>query len=322
MAVIYSGSYTTPRADLGQAFLEYAYDPESAFIGTKVFGLFDVKRKAGTFSKLERESLLRKDAVKRAPKSAYDRGDFRPVDQSYECVERGHEIALDHGEREYYANDFDAELQSSKIAMWRVMLDQEVDIASAVFDGTTNFTTANGLRTDVTTTWATATTDILADVFSAKEKVRGRTGHDPDTFIIGAVDLKNLLNNEGVRDALKYTQQANYQSVLSALGSLFGLEKVYIGKGVYNSAKEGQTFSGTDIWGTGWAMVAKTAAPGAPLYEPCMGRTPMWVSDTPESVMVEEYEESQTRSTIYRARSFCDELMIDTSFAQLLDTAA
>jgi hypothetical protein len=321
MAVQYSGSYATPRLDLGEAMKEYIFDPNE-FVGMKILTPFLTPKRDGAFPKLRRESMLRRDPlVKRAASSGYSRGDFDAKDQTYACEERGHEIPVDHSLRAFYASDFDADMTSAEIAMWRVMFEQENDIKDIIFN-TSTYTTGNGKRTDVAAAWATSTTDIIGDVLAAKESVRSRTGMDANTMVIGKVDFPNLLKNAAIRQAVQYTQLPGIDAIVEALRALFGLDKLLVGGGVYNSANEGQAATVADVWGTGYAWIGYTAPEGASLLVPSIGRTMVWTADVPEAVMVEEYEEPQTRSTVIRARSFCDELEIDSSFGQLLDTAA
>jgi len=320
MAINYA-TYAVPREDLGEAYLEYQYEPDQVFIGNRVFAPSNVDLKAAKFPRITRESLLRTANVKRASGANYSRDEFEAEDVEYSCQERGHEVPIDMGEAARFAGDFNAEFLATRVAMWRVMLDQEKDVAAAVFDGTTNFTTVIGNRTDVSTAWSTQTTDIMADVFAAKEKVRARTGMEPNKMIMPAIDMKNLLTNDDIRAAIHYTRLPSVAVVMSALEELFGLQ-LLIGKGVYNSAVEGADYSQTEIWGTGWAMVFVGCEAGASRRTACLGRTLHWTSAIPAETTAETYHEPQTNSIIYRARSFADELMLDTGLGQLLDTAA
>lgn len=321
MGILHEGAYGSPRLDLGEAVLEYMLQQDE-FIGTKVFPIFRTQRKAAEFTAITIESWLRRGAnVKRAPKTSYERDEFEVEARSYSCVERGHEAQLDDSERALYQHDFAAEVACSKLAMRRVLLDQEIDIAAAVLDGTTTFTVANGRRTDVATAWSTKTADIIEDVLAAREAVRNRIGAYGDAMAIGAPVLTSLLKNTGLRSAIGSDMDKSIGVIMDRLKQLLGLEEIFVGKAVYNSADEGQAYTGADVWGSGWALVFKRTREGDPLQEPHFGRTMLWTEDSPEAVMVEDYPEAQTRSHVYRARNHCDEYMGDPRFAQLLDIA-
>lgn len=316
-----SGSYANPRLDLGEAMWEFLFSPAD-FIGSRLYASFGVPKKSASFPKIRREDLLKPGSkVKRAPKAKYERDGFSPEDDSYTCVERGHEIPLDESDIAFYASDFDAEMVAAEMALWRVLYDQEQDIANTVLDGTTTYTVANGRRTDITTAWSNVAATIISDVVTAVESVRSRTGTKANTLAIGAAVLPFLLKNTEIRDAISPTRLPGVDAILAALAALFGLDQVLIGNGVYNSAKKGQSFAKSDIWTSGWAVVARCAMPGQNLATPCVGRTLYWTAESNESALIEDYIEPQTRSKVIRARSFATEKEIDPDFQQLLDIA-
>ena len=51
---------------------------------------------------------------------------------------------------------------------------------------------------------------------------------------------------------------------------------------------------------------------------PAIGRTFLWTEDSPTNMVVESYEENQTRSTVVRVRHNVDEKRIDPYFGFLL----
>ena len=51
---------------------------------------------------------------------------------------------------------------------------------------------------------------------------------------------------------------------------------------------------------------------------PCLGRTFLWANDSPANLMVEQYREEQTRSTIYRSRQHVDEAFVFSGAGYLL----
>lgn len=319
----YSGSYASPRVELGEAFKEYMFNTDD-FIGTRVLSLLPSSRKKGSFSSLKREKLLQvvsENKLKRGPKSAYARAGWEGADKEFDCKEYGIEVPSDHVEEAFYANDFDAALAASEIAWSILMLGHEQRVRDLVFN-TTTFTTVNGLRTDVSAAWSAAATDIIADIQDAKEVVRQRTGMNPNALVVGAGVVPYFLKNAGIKSAMPDTQEKNVEAIKRALAAIFGLEHILVGGTVKNTAKEGQAASITDVWDTAFASVATIAPSGGSVITPCLGRTVLWTEDSPDAVMTEEYEEPQTRSTIYRTRHHTDELLLDASFAQLLDIAA
>lgn len=314
----YSGTYATPRLDLGRAMWEYMIGSQQ-FIGTRVLPIFKTMKKSATFSKITRDSILRSRNVKRAPRAAYSRDTYDAKDQSYICEERGHEQPLDDVERSLYASDFSAESAAARIASQVVLQEQERDIAAMIYNTTT--WTGAALYTDNSgTPWATAATDIIGQVDAAKEKVRVNSGMKPNALIIGQGQIVNFKKNTAIKDAIRYTAIPTEDQILLALSGLFGLKYIVLGDMIKNTAKEGQAFVGADVWGSTYASIARICET-EDLTEPGLGRTMLWSADSPENATVEEYREEQTRSWVYRARHHADEIVFDANYAHLLKVA-
>ena len=64
-------------------------------------------------------------------------------------------------------------------------------------------------------------------------------------------------------------------------------------------------------------MVAVIATTDS-LKDPAVGRTFLWVEDSPDLMVSESYREEQTRSDIIRVRQNVAEKLIDENFAHLL----
>jgi len=314
-----SGSYATPRADIGAAIQEFRNE-DVTNIGTQLLTVLPMKKKAASVTAVTREATLYRVDTKRAKRGAYNRAGFEKVDVPYECEEHGLEGPLEDSERSQYASDFDAEYETSRVTMGRVLREQEIRIAALVFN-TTTWTGAD-LYTDVSAApWDTTSSDAISHVIAAKEKVRRFTGMNPDTMAIGKVTYDNLKRNDDIVDMLKYVKVPTEDVIKEAMASIFGLKRILVGDNVYNATAEGGTISMSDVWSDDYAFIAVTAM-GGNIIEPCVGRTVLWSDDSPENATVEEYREEQTRSTIYRVRQHTDEKIFDPYFAHLLKVDA
>jgi hypothetical protein len=314
-----SAARATPRADLAQALAEYDFSKKK-YIGFKVFPSLLVPRETATFSVLLREGLLRREDVKRAARSAYDRGLFEVADDSYRCQEYGHEILLDDSERAKYARDFDAEFWSSTLAYERVLREHEIRVAGLVFDPAT--WTGASLTTAVGTEWSSpATADVLGDVQHAKDQIQALTGMKANTLIVSQKVANFIRMNVVLIDSITYVEIPTDAAVRAAMAEWLGLEQVLVGSGVYNSSPEGETACAVaDIWDDEYAMVCVAGRNNDPLQTPCLGRTVTWEADSPETdgLIAEEYREDLTRSWVYRARHNVDEKLFASHFGHLL----
>lgn len=310
-------SNATARPDLKAAVIEHQ-GQESDFIGTMVMPVFDTEKQAGTFPKVTRESIMRTGDTKRAPRSAYNRDGYEVEEGSFKCEENGHEQPIDDGERALYKEQFDADLVAVKIATNRVLMNQEIRIKTllqntSTFTGTDLYTDESG-----SSPWDTAASDVLLDVRNAKAKVKANSGVRPNALILSEQAREWLKSNTGIKDSIKYVKELTDEELNKALAGLFGLEYVLVGGSMYNSAKEGQDFSGSYIWSSLYAMVCRIATDAADLSQPSIGRTFNWVSDAPNNVLVEQYREENIRSEVFRVRQYTDEVVIDPYFGHLM----
>ena len=317
----YSGQRAVPRLDLGAAVLELIQQ-DSDFIGTKIFPIFRSPLKKAVFSAITRETLAQIGDTKRGTKGNYNRGSMGAKDKSFACEENGWENPLDDSERAFYVNDFDAGFVATKGALGVVMRGQESRIAGKLFD-TSVFTGAD-LYTDVSGSapWTTVGSDAIATIKAARAKVRANCGMMPNALIMDAINRDRLTSLTVVKDAIKYTARATDQELINALADLMGVKYIFFGNAIKNTAKEGKTFAGGDIWDPKYVSLAIVAENGQDLTQPAAGRTFLWTQDCPENVFVEQYRAEDIRSDVFRVRQHTDEKLIDPYFAHLIKVAA
>jgi hypothetical protein len=187
-----------------------------------------------------------------------------------------------------------------------IMRNQEKRIADAIFNAT-NFT-ANA----VTTEWNTAASATpLDDVLDGLASFRSACGMKPDALIISYTTFLDLKACDQIVDQIKYTFPGiDILSMgASQLAQLFGVPRVLIGGGVYDSKGKGIDSTIADLWSYEYAMLAKIGT-GRDILQPCVGRTFLWTADSPQNAVVEEYREEQTRSDIYRVRHHVSETLL------------
>jgi hypothetical protein len=209
-----------------------------------------------------------------------------------------------------------------QVAARRCMLDREVDVKNLVFN--TSTFTGSSLYTDVSGSapWATVGSDIIGTVFDAKAKVRANSGLKANTLIVGEAVAKGLITNTAIKAAMSSLTDKSEDAIRSFLASLFGLKQVLFGGAIYNSADEGQAFSGTDVWGSTYASIAHVPESEDP-EAPGLGRIWQWTGLAGQSkgVRISRYRENQTDSDIVKAQMNSDEVIHDAYCAHLLKIA-
>jgi hypothetical protein len=310
------GTYAVPRLDLGMAFEEYSTSLAD-FIAPKVLPTFRSNRKSATYSALTAKDIIQDNDAARAPGGNYNRISTKLSDKSFDCEEYGFEHVVDDLERQIFSSDFDAEMVATKITARALALQREKRAAALLFNTTT--WTGASLFLDITTTWATiATSTPVVDISNAAKKVKDNCGIWPNALITNYTNLTFLLQSTTLRNQFPGHPNLTWDMLTSMLGSMCGIRKVIIAGAIRDSADEGLTAVKAQVWSDSYAMVAVVPEENAPLLEPAVGRSFLYVPDSPAEVNIETYREEQKRSTIVRARHNMDEVVHDANFAFLL----
>jgi len=210
------------------------------------------------------------------------------------------------------------EVEKTAILKLRMLLKRELRVKNLLFNTTT--WTGSALYTDNSgSPWDNIATDIISQVVAAKEKVRLGTGVRPNALIVGESAVQNMIKNTGIKARFQNTDTITVDMIRNGMASIFGLRYLMVGDTVYNSADEGQAFSGAEIWPDDYAMVAVIAdGPGAPVITPCVGRTLRWTEMADGLLVPEMYREPQTKSDILQVEDYVDEKVFDPYFAHLM----
>jgi len=315
--MIQKSTHAVPRADLGVAYHEYS-PTRVRFIASDILPSLPVGLEAATISVTKRKNLTIPE-TKHANGAAYNRIELYMDDLAYACVDHGLEGKVTDRDRAKYANDFDAEVEKTAGIKTKMLLAREKRIKDLIFNTTTWDSSDSDLYTNNSgSPWDTVTTDIIAQVNAAKEKVRLNTGVPANALIIGEAALQNLLKNDDIIARFPGTAIITEAIIRAAIGAIFGLTDLIVGQAAYNSADEGQDASMSDMWGDDYAMVAALGAEGMPMTEPQLGRTILWEQYIADIEYVESYREEQNKSDIIRVEQSIDEKVFDKYFGHLM----
>lgn len=311
-------TYATPREDLGIAFHEFDVMGNN-LVAEQVLPEIPVMKKAATLSVITRENMKLAD-TQHTNGSAFARVNLISEDMSYQCTDNGLEIPVTDEDRENYASDYDAEVESVQVVKTIMKLRREVRVAAAIFN-TSTWTGADLYTDNSGSPWDAAGTDVIGQVDDAKEKVRKNTGYVPDSMVIGAKTFKNLRSNTAILSKFVAVPILTMDLLMKSIATILGIENLIVGGAVYDSAKEGQSFSSTDVWSDDYALIFKKQM-GATKANPGLGRICTWSGESGQLANglenVVQYREEQTESDIFRVRDFSTEKIFDPYFAHLL----
>jgi len=310
-------STTIQRPVLNQLFVEYMEQAQTAFSGLQVLPLFPTPKREPDVPVIPREALLKIPGdLKREVRGTYNRGDWEFTTSTLRCDEYGYEEPVDDVERGMYSDYFSADEWAMRRAADHLMRAQEARISAAAFNATTfaSYTVAVG------TEWSTAATCTpRANINTAIRAIRTNTGMAATDVVFSLKVFENLMVCAEIKDYLQYTNPSlllGKEAQRAMLSAYFGLN-VVIGGAVYDSAAEGQSYSGADMWDDEYALIFVKKQAGN-WRSPGIGGTYLWTQDSPQNLNVESYREEQTRSDIIRVRHHVVEKVVNPEFGYLL----
>lgn len=315
--MIQKGTHAIPRMDLAEAFHEYS--PRRArFIADLILPKYGTVKQAATLSVVKRKNLTIPETA-HANGAVFNRVDLYMDDLDYACKDHGLEGQVTDWDRERFATEFDAEVEKTQAVKIKMMMAREKRVHDLIFNLTTWPVGTAALYTDNSAApWDAAGSDIIGQVLAARELVRHNTGVPANAMIIGEVTLINMLQNTAIIARFPGALVITEAMLRAQMGALMGIQELIVGQAVYNSADEGLTFVGTDIWPDDYAMVAVLGEENLPVTEPQLGRTILWNPYTSDLEYVESYREEQTKSDVVRVEHAVAEKVFDAYFGHLM----
>lgn len=311
---------TVQRPDLGALAYEYAMEASlRGFIADMVLPIFKTQEKTADYPVIPAEAILKlPHNIKRAAKSGYAREDFNFETGTFACEEFGFEAVIDESEANLYRRFFDAEVVAAKRAVNVLLRAREKRAADLLF----STATFSGKTNAVTNEWSKAVEGTpRADVNTAKQLIRQRTGMDANGIVMSRTVFDNILEVDEFLAHVEKTRAVlldNFETQKNLVAQFFGVENLFVGNAVYDSAKKNKDLSAADIWDDEYVLVGVFAKNPEDLSEPCVGRSFLWVPESPDIITTETYREEAKRADIVRVRHSLDEVTVFTGAGQLL----
>jgi len=294
------------RPDLGQAVWETMQNaPALGFIGLQVMPVFPVAAYSAEYPVIPKEALFNILETRRGAKGTYNRGEEEFESGYYRTSENGLERRIDDRFAAIYGTMFNYELAIANILFGNILRSWEYRVASKIFSAT-NFTAVNAA-----TKWETVgSADPRTDVETGRSALRAK-GVIPNTLVLTWTDFQYCKLNADVQEKVYqiFPEAAKTGRVtVEHLKTYFDVENLLIAGALYNTSKRNQDASLSDIWGSQYAMLCRTA--DGDVTEPSIGRTFLWNEGASDRVIVEEYYDDTVRSRILRVRHDTDEAFL------------
>lgn len=290
---------TTPRPELDALVKEYDLMANaSGFVGTQIMPLRSVAKQSGAFPKISKEDLLRVTSDKRAPRGGYNRIDTGFGEDTFSTEEYGLEGVVDDSLADLYEDYIDAEAEVVSQLLFQQALNQEIRHRDIVYAQSSNA---------VGTSWSTyATATPRDDVRDAARSIKRLVGIKPNLLVLTEEKFQDILKCSEFLDNAKFTGNPltmGMDAQINLVSQFLGIQQIAIADGVTNTADEGQSFSGSDLWaaGTGFLAVTGNTILGGPKFGLTLGY------DSDSIVGVEDYREEQARGNVLRVRRWRQE---------------
>jgi hypothetical protein len=298
---------------------EYSDSLLGQFMAPDVLPNMMVDAKTGTYGVVPIENVTdQTGSGKRAPGSGYERNESEVETATYSCEEYGFEEPLDDSNAKDIAQILNSEREIANLNAFRLARVREIRAAAAVFN-TTTFT-ANAVSVEWDNASGTPYQDIQDSILSLKNAVGGAL--PPGAEICLAVSEKvyrNIVKTTEIQGKILGGDGSTVDKTPSTsadiiatdrLARILGIDRVFHSNAQNNSA---------DIWNDEYAMLFIRNVGGIQeRMQPQMGRSMLWVDDSPSEFTVEEYREENRRSSIFRVRHQLDEKIVVPAAGYLL----
>ena len=287
------------------------------FVWDKIAPPAEVDQMSGTFFLYTRDFWMRRQqGLERAPEGEYLRVGYGVSTATYKTAEYGAEKLL--GDTVRAGSQTPEDLQEVDVAFLTNLIQMELEklVAADCF---------------VTGVWGTSTTltgtnqwsdydgsDPIANADTAIRTIHRNTGAKPNLLVVGRLAWQNLKEHPLVIDKYKYTQPGVMTEELVA--KVLGVDELVVGDSVENTAAEGATYVGADIWTDNALFVVKKSQG---LQVPAGAFTFMWNEKGNVPWAIETYREDKRRGDVTRVFTHADPRIVSAQHGYLfLDTTA
>jgi len=243
----------------------------------------------------------------RAPGDTSREVDFTLSTDSFSCKSYAEKIALPDEVVRAADNPINPRVRFTNKLMRKMLLDEEYRLAAMAQSGT--YMTQNVTLAGVNQWSDKVNSDPEANVETGKAAVLVATGILPNTMAMGYQVWQQLKMHPDLRDVIKYSQKGILTEELAA--EFFGVDRVIVGKCLYETAKEGQTSVLSYVWGK--TVILAYVEPNPSPEAATLGYTFM---DIDHEVSV--WRDEDRKSTMIRCEYSADQKIVDAKAGYLI----
>ena len=297
----YNTSDSAPRLDISTLLME-AVHQEKHYVASSLLPVYGSQREVGRYPKFRigKGELLKKESQKRNATGTYNESEEQFEWDSYQTQEYGHEKRVDDVVKKQMGDFFDAEMVTAKFCMNKLMLDYEVEAATAIMNPAVFTATAAGTAY---TEANLATMDFPADLNATIESLT-LAGEEPNTMVL-SLSLYNRLKRSKLLQTYLYgflnSTQGGANITTDHIAAAFGISNIVIAKKSYDNAIKGKT-NVVPVWGNDYIWIGDVQ--GGDFMTGGAGRTIIWDADSEGGLFTtDQYRDEPRRGDKIRVRS-------------------
>lgn len=248
-----------------------------AFIADQIFPVVPVSKQTDIIPSVNQDFFFRDDA------GVVAEGDLAPQ-VGYEVTKTDTYYCLPYGVRHFISDQrrsneddpFDSDREATKLLADKMLLRRERSFVD-------DFWTTGVWDTDVTggstvTKWSDfGSSTPIEDIRTYKRTVRRLIGADPNTLVLGDLTFDKLCDHPSFIDRIKYGANPTNpaQVTEAAMASVFGVERLLVGKSIYtSSAESASSITYSANWDDDALLLYVNPAPS--IMRPSAGYTFTW----------------------------------------------
>lgn len=226
-------------------------------IADQVLPVVPVKKESDKYYRYTRNWRLPQS--KRAAGAEANEVEWNVDTDTYSCEEYALKDFIPDRVRDNADNPLDMDVDTTEGLTELIQLGREKRVADIAFAAGTFGSQTSALSG--TNQWSDyAGSDPLGDVENAKATVHAASGKSPNVMIMGYQVFLKLKHHPDILERIKYTQRG--QVTADLLAALFEVDKLLVGKALYDSSQEGDSESLGYVWGKKVALLYAQPSPG------------------------------------------------------------
>jgi hypothetical protein len=228
--------------DAAMTNLSIAYR-NANYIAGQIFPVVPVQHQSDKFFVFDKASWFRDEAGPRAPGTTGPVVEYSISSSTYSCVPYSAtklvpDEIVDNADQPLQVRQAAVEFATDKL-----LLRLERDVAGNVFGTGWTSCTSNSSGTY----WSDEASEPIEQVEIAKETIVSVIGREPNVMVVGREVWTDIKNHPDIIARMRSDERGIVTPEIAA--DIFGIEKFLVGSAIYTTTVEGNTMTGSYVWG-------------------------------------------------------------------------